>query len=408
MPLKLEVTSEHKTLLGDDAVREFRGGGGTIGRALDNDWILPDRDRFISGRHATIDFRKGAWYLADISTNGVYVNDENEPLGRGNPRRLFDGDRLRMGDFEFTVRIDEGEDFDLPPPVESCLPEGLELVPEDPVKTGIQLLDEEEITGDEEFQSTLFGRTARRTQKMVRKPAPPPRVARPPKPRPPRLTPAPPPARRATDGEPTAEDLFREFLRGMAIDRADIHPSLDLLEVMHNAGEVMREFVSGMAELLISRANFKSMFQLDQTTVLPRHNNPLKVSESVEDSLRQLLVGREGEYLGPLGSVREAWRDLKLHHDALVDAMLEAFGDLSERFDPAELQDVFDRSLSRKPLMDVLNKLKYWQLYCDHYPTMVEAGDGPLPRQFGDEFVRTYEKRLADFKRQERDNSEAA
>lgn len=408
MPLKLEITSEHKKLLGGDAVREFRGGGGTIGRALENDWILPDPDRFISGRHATIDFRKGAWYLADLSTNGVYVNAENEPLGRGNPRRLFDGDRLRMGDFELVVRIDEGEDIELPPPNESRLPEGLELVPEEPAKSGIQLLDEEEITGDEEFQSTLFGRTARRTQRMVRKPASA-SVARPPTPQPPRLTDAAaPPRRRTGSGEPTAEQVFAELLRGMGIERADIHPSVDLLEVMHNAGEVLRELVAGISHLLIARANFKGMFKLDQTTVLPRHNNPLKVSESIEDSLRQLLVGREGEYLGPLNSVRDAWRDLRFHHEALIEAMLETFNDLSERFDPVELQDVFDRSLSRKPLMEVLNRLKYWQLYREHYATLVDAGDSPLPRQFGEEFVRTYEKRLAELKRQERDSSAAA
>ena len=91
MPLQLEVTSEQRELMGDDAVRRFNGRGGTIGRGLHSDWILPDTQRFISGKHATIDFRSGAWYIADVSTNGVYINDGDEPLGRGNPRRLFDG-----------------------------------------------------------------------------------------------------------------------------------------------------------------------------------------------------------------------------------------------------------------------------------------------------------------------------
>ena len=48
MPLQLEVISEHKELLGDDYVREFYAHGGTIGRSLDNDWILPDADHYIS------------------------------------------------------------------------------------------------------------------------------------------------------------------------------------------------------------------------------------------------------------------------------------------------------------------------------------------------------------------------
>ncbi|MDH3533828.1 MAG: type VI secretion system-associated FHA domain protein TagH, partial [Gammaproteobacteria bacterium] len=108
MALRLEIVSDHRDIVGDDAVRVFDAGGGTIGRSLQNDWILPDPDRYISGRHATIDFRGGIYYLVDTSTNGVYLNGDCEPIGKGNPRRLFNGDKLRLGDFEIEVSIDEG------------------------------------------------------------------------------------------------------------------------------------------------------------------------------------------------------------------------------------------------------------------------------------------------------------
>ncbi|MGH8168824.1 MAG: type VI secretion system-associated FHA domain protein TagH [Woeseiaceae bacterium] len=403
MPLNLKITSAHKDLMGEEATHEFRASGGTIGRALQNDWILPDRDRFISGRHATIDFRSGAYYLADTSTNGVYINDEEEPLGRRHPRRLFDGDRLRLGDFLIAVSVDEGEDLDVPAAPQPATPNHLELmVPEEPIKTGIQLLDEEEITGDEEFQSTLFG--AKRTQKMVRKAAPT-KIER----RPAAVKPRPVPVRRHADTSGlNAEQLFDEFLNGLGIERGGLHPSADPGEIMLNAGQVLREFVSGVVDLLISRANLKSMFKLDQTTVLPRHNNPLKLSENAEATLKQLLVGREGEYLGPLDSVREVCRDLKFHHDALAEGMSSALLEVMDRFDPAELQESFDRSINRKPLIEALSKMKYWQLYCDFYPTVTEPGAAGLPQLFGDEFVRAYEKRLADYKRGVRKDSEAA
>lgn len=406
MPLQLKITSEHKDILGTDQSREFAENGGTIGRALDNDWILPDPDRFISGRHATIDFRSGAYYLADISTNGVYVNNEDEPLGRGNPRRLFDGDRLRMGDFEFTVCLDEGEGLEMPlSETTPAVRDHLELmVPEEPLKTGIQLLDEEEITGDAAFQSTLFGRGAKQTQKMsARKPAlPKPAVPK-------RVERRPTPIKLHRDSSDlTAEQLFEDFLNGLGIERTELHPSVEISDVMHNAGQVMREFVAGIIELLISRANLKSMFQLDQTTVLPRHNNPLKLSENADDLLKQLLVGKEGEYLGPLDSVREVCRDLKFHHDAVVDAMTSAFGEFTGRFDPVELQEGFDRTIHRKSLIEALNRMKYWQLYCELYPIMTQAGTGPFPHLFGEEFVRAYEKRIANSKRAERNDSEAA
>ena len=43
MPLTLKIVSEHSDLVGEDAEREFHEQGGTIGRALENDWILPDQ-----------------------------------------------------------------------------------------------------------------------------------------------------------------------------------------------------------------------------------------------------------------------------------------------------------------------------------------------------------------------------
>ena len=158
-PLQLEIVSEHKEIVGDDHVRVFREDGGTIGRSLENDWILPDPDRFISGKHATIDFQSGAYYLADVSTNGVYVNEDEEPLGKGNPRRLFHGDKIRMGDFEFEVTLDEGESLEMPPPEPmTVVPDHIEqLVDEASLKSGIQMLDEDEITGGDVIHNALFG-----------------------------------------------------------------------------------------------------------------------------------------------------------------------------------------------------------------------------------------------------------
>ena len=396
MPLKLEIVSEHREIVGDDAVRVFRDKGGTIGRALENDWILPDPDRYISGRHATIDVKGGAYFLADTSSNGVYVNDEHEPLGKGNPRRLFNGDRLRFGDFELTVTIDEGEELTPPDgPKPSVVPDNIEqLVPEVTLKTGIALLDEDEITGDDEFQSALFG-SARVTinspmdaesqiarNSLAESPAP---------------AEAAPKKRRRV--EVNADDLFDCFLDGLGLSRADLHPAVNQAEVMQNAGEVLREFVAGTDKLIASRATLKDSFRLEQTTVLPRRNNPLKLSENTPDSIKQLLVGREGEYLGPRDSVREVCRDLLFHQDAFLGAMASAFDEFASRFDPDELADVFERMLDRKPLIGALNQLKYWQLYQELYPVMVERAGARFPQVFVEEFVSAYEREIADAKR---------
>ena len=97
MSLRLEIVSQHRRALGEHGVRTFGQDGGTIGRSLETDWALPDQHRFVSGQHASIDYHSGAYYIVDTSKNGVYVNDSQTPVGRGNPQRLFPGDRIRIG-----------------------------------------------------------------------------------------------------------------------------------------------------------------------------------------------------------------------------------------------------------------------------------------------------------------------
>ena len=408
MALQLEIISEHREIVGDDAVREFGEDGGTIGRSLENDWILPDPDKYISGRHAVIDYKGGIYYLADLSTNGTYVNDEYEPIGKGNPRRLFNGDRLRMGDFEMTVAIDQGESIAMP--LESdpraVLTDNVEqLVPEEEVRTGINLLDEEEITGNDEFEAHFVSQGENKEEL-------------------PTLPSAEDSGASAIDeydadyiDVPQSEnsirrqklsgsnEVFDVFLEGLGLSRDDLHPSVNPAEVMLNAGEVLREFVDGIGKLLVSRANLKTAFRLDQTTVLPRHNNPLKLSQNAEDSVMQLLVGREGEYLGPKDAVREVCRDLLFHQDAFLDAMTAAFVEFADRFDPDEIRNAGERDGKGKALFAFMAGNKLWQHYCDMYPVLTERGGGRFPQMFSEEFVQSYERQINEFKRLNPDES---
>ena len=85
--------------------------------------------------------------------------------------------------------------------------------------------------------------------------------------------------------------------------------------------------------------------------------------------------------------------------------MISAYQEFADRFDPDELQQNFDRTLDGKPLLKKMNQLKYWQLYCDLYPIMTQPGSGRFPHQFSEEFVRCYEKQIAEYKRLDRGNT---
>jgi type VI secretion system FHA domain protein len=88
-------------------MRQLQGGDFSIGRGAENDWVLSDPERHLSKRHCLIAYRSGGWQVADLSTNGTYLNHETDPIGRDAPRDLSDGDRLRCGAYEIEVRIVE-------------------------------------------------------------------------------------------------------------------------------------------------------------------------------------------------------------------------------------------------------------------------------------------------------------
>ena len=110
MSLTLKIVGDRRRSLGARADKTFGQAGGTIGRSLEADWSLPDGQRFMSNMHASIDFRSGCYYIVDTSKNGVFVNDADEPVGRGKPQRLFSGDMIRLGEYTIQVTIANVDD----------------------------------------------------------------------------------------------------------------------------------------------------------------------------------------------------------------------------------------------------------------------------------------------------------
>ena len=105
MKITLEVTRTAGSAPSQPMSVTFDQQGGTIGRREENDWVLPDPERFISGRHAQISFSDGAFHLTDTSSNGVFLNRSTTPLGKDNRVALQDGDIISIGDYEISVSL---------------------------------------------------------------------------------------------------------------------------------------------------------------------------------------------------------------------------------------------------------------------------------------------------------------
>ncbi|MDH3401922.1 MAG: type VI secretion system-associated FHA domain protein TagH, partial [Chromatiales bacterium] len=183
------------------------------------------------------------------------------------------------------------------------------------------------------------------------------------------------------------------FLHAAGLDASDIG-ALDESQVMRNAGQLLREFVVGAMDTLATRSEIKNTLKVSQSKVESGDYNPLRFSAGVDESLRSLLVEKGRRNMSPVDSVRQSFHDLRVHQLAMVEAMQESVENLFDRFDPADLEDRFDRGMKRGPLMGKTNKLKYWDLFADLYNAMAEGRSEGLPNVFSDEFSRAYDAKV--------------
>ncbi len=393
MPLRLRVISESNAIAAEERTREFAAVGGTIGRHSENDWVLPDTQRYVSSRHAMIEHQSGAYYLVDTSRNGVYVNDADTPVGQGHPQRLFDGDRLRIGAYEIAVDISESDDDAQHDGMRDSIVRAQLVQEEESME--LALVSEDKMLNDASLQHHLTPNTAL-VQKMKSLPARPGKTQKAaptrttsevPAALPPDSDAAPAPSivdQRALDRFITAAGLKPDAIAGV--------PPGDL---MQTSGKLLRLMVGGLMELLRERSHMKDTFRLPQTVMQAAQNNPLKFSPSVDEALRYLLNDRnEGSYLSAEDAVKAGFRDVRQHEQALVKAMLQAVEDYVDRFDPEELKSRFDKGLKRGGLLAGSNKLKYWELYEESYHALTQRDDGGPPQLFSEEFARAYTQEM--------------
>jgi type VI secretion system FHA domain protein len=123
MKLVLSLGGQGAAVASGGAPKVLDGTGMTIGRGAENDWVLPDPDRFLSKKHCVIEYQDGRYYLTDTSSNGVFLNHSAQRLERDHAIELHDGDVLTLGAYELSVRLedeglgDPGNPFgDLPEP----------------------------------------------------------------------------------------------------------------------------------------------------------------------------------------------------------------------------------------------------------------------------------------------------
>jgi len=425
MTLRLRVVSDQRRSLADRGTAVFSIEGGTIGRSADNDWVLPDPLRYVSAHHARVQFREGHFYLQDVSTNGVYVNDDMEPLAKrgSSGYRLMNGDVLRIGEYHIVAALEaqraaEREED----PAAAAVPtsihalRSLDRTPERDIGAVLNL-DEllvPEPRRDPALPVNAYGQAVESAP--VRALAAPQEIELTANDAvlPVEVAPA-PEAEAQQHGERMArlaEVVAREPKNGAngALALADVHSGLDAFcrgagldierlpadaqsRLLHLAGRLFRETLVGLKDLERTRVNTRNRYRIEMPAREPDDPRPSLADSMVEDLLVELLVQHENRRLDSVQWLREVMGDAKLHENASAHATRAAFIEFLDRLDPAELEARFERAARRGKARSA-DKAQYWELFVNFYRNLIEMPADHLPHTFVEAFGSAYREAL--------------
>jgi type VI secretion system protein len=436
MAIKLRVISDQYRDLGEHRSRVFGVNGGSVGRAPDNDWVLPDSKRIVSGHHFEVEYRSGAYWLKDTSTNGVYINDSDEPASNHDSVELRDGDRLRVGDYDIIVSLDNRIDF-LPAAGEEqaaakhlgadighALDLDSLLTPRDSEESGsISLRNAFGLKVPKELRNA-----AAAAANGADEPPPPPV-------RGPVGIPRPDSApgkehtstvsgsdwnlkTRAMTREELADSLARRqlrtdqrersvpfhqqattwadlrsavqaFCRGAGIDQSSLTPEAQSMLPLV-AGQMLREAVVGLTDVAQARAKATGTPQ----TPAPGQgagSNPLRTSSSVDQAMQRLFESHGRLYGGPVEALRDVMQEIKDHEIAVNAGVRAGLQSMLDQLSPANVADQFEQGRSRTLAPGQDPRPKYWEHYAEFYRMITQqvAGNG-WPHPFTEEFNREY------------------
>lgn len=419
MALRLEIISEHREALGNRARVIVGEAGCSIGRALDNDWALPDQLRFLSGHHACIHFRGGEYFLEDKSSNGTYVNDAVAPLGkRGTRALLHAGDVLRMGDYRILVQLDEPSQPAAAPDartqadmtVETVKPlresrgrhkagdaaiDFSALVRTADASTALRQMGTTRNSDDSDLGdalnleallpagATLTGTTGtfRRTDgstvahtmtpgsadsdTAIIRMAEQQRVAR--------LRDAAKSRLEGTGSVPALEPgALAAFCRGAGIDASRL-PAMDEAQAMQLVGRLLREALLGLKEILRAQQAFQDRNGIEYER--PEGRSPL--DSSMDEYLVELMTGHQRRQLDAVMQLRDQFRHASGHAAAIDPALRGALEQFLGHLAPERLAAGKDAAQN-------------WNRYKDVFVNLLQAGDSQLPHLFLEALALTY------------------
>lgn len=432
MTLKLKIVSTATAPEGVALTADLSAGA-AIGRGAASEWVLIDPERHVSSVHARVEIEGGSYVIEDHSTNGLYINEERSPLGKGGRRALAAGDQLRIGRYivevvaatpppgataapslapdaspVHEVAADAEDDpFGLTPSADplggeaqgydrGASPDDFFSPPEPaapispiPTEAGEKWWEDDDdlLAPAPEPQSEEAPAATSPVASNDPFAAPSPSPSSSPAPaapvsgaeRPPSSAPASPPspAGAVSDG---AFDVF--------LDALGVAPPTDREAAARVLGAAFRELMSGALDLLNARSGLRNELRLAATMVRADSNNPLKFSVHVDDALQKLIGGSGAGFMEPVEASREMMADLRAHELAVMAGVEAGVARLLDQLDP----DKFDKGSKLKigPLGGA-SKDRYREVFQKLKTDLHERSSGVFWRAFSEGYERQAE-----------------
>lgn len=179
-----------------------------------------------------------------------------------------------------------------------------------------------------------------------------------------------------------------------AMGFADVALSDDQIrEIGATTGQMVREMVDGLMQVMRSRASIKNEFRMSVTTIQAVENNPIKFSANADEVLELMFLRRSKAYKEPLAAVEESFHAIADHQVAVIAGIRSAFRAAMGRFDPVVLEEEFNLA-GKGSILPALSKGKFWSAYQDYYEKVFNNIERSFQELFGEEFVEAYEEQL--------------
>jgi predicted component of type VI protein secretion system len=329
MTVTLRVVGRRAESLGALSRWTFGVQGGSIGRAADNDWVLPDPDRLLSNHHAQIEVDGTELRIVDLSTNGIFVNGAREALGHRRSHRLTDGDRLRLGPYRVEVSVTTvSHDATAP------------------------------LAGSDD---THHQRTA-----VIASLAPyaPFLDAR---------------------GAPAATGGIAAFFRGAGLEPATLTPE-EGTATLALAGQLLRELVTGLVA-----AERRRVHDERRGDAPPARPTALADLADVSSVVQHLLFPGAGRTSAPIEAVRASFRERERHADATRLATSDAVRRLIETLAPPAIESrLRDLPALHEDTLEA-GAQHYSTHYLELFRRITQTGPEGVPAAFEEAFLAAYD-----------------